>query len=133
MVSCFGSRKLTKLQEPLHPKSRIKFHFRRVEELQQGFHQRSFILNATMQTFDEKACQLSKESWNQKLEYLPNNTTLALSKDEGKCRGCTRYYKLLLLFSLANIAERRVRPYVCVLCKKVSKAYTIISFVNLPC
>ena len=39
----------------------------------------------------------------------------------------------LLLFSLANIAERRVWPYVCVSYKKVSKAYTVISLVNLPC
>ena len=31
------------------------------------------------------------------------------------CRGCTKLIDCLLLFSLANIAERRVRPYVCVI------------------
>ena len=50
------------------------------------------------------------------------------------CRGCTKgVINCLVLFSLANIAEWRVRPYFCVTCKKVSKAYTVVSFVNLPC
>ena len=35
--------------------------------------------------------------------------------DETHVAGVLSYINCLLLFSLANIAERRVRPYVCVI------------------
>ena len=69
--------------------------------------------------------------WNQlrglivirELEQLESFVCSFESLSVQYCRGCTSFtYKCLLLFSLANIAERRVRPYVCVIVQESLKS-----------